>query len=111
MATVRINTSDTGWIARHAAEDDVIPYGTDVRGVMHFQAEVKVAGVEHVKFAGVSMVRFDIGDDWPLDHTRWAMYPESYLVDDGEPHDEDCACAGHGVCDYWNTVQSGPRAE
>ena len=27
------------------------------------------------------------------------------------PHDEDCACAGHGVCEWWNTVPSGPRAE
>jgi hypothetical protein len=28
-----------------------------------------------------------------------------------QPHDEDCECAGRGVCEYWNTVPAGPRAE
>ena len=80
MATVRINTSDLDWIKRHAGESDVIPYGTDVRGVMYFQAEVKVWQVERVTFAGAKMIRVQFVADAPLDHTRTAMYPESYLV-------------------------------
>jgi hypothetical protein len=47
---------------------------------MYFQVEVQVAAVEHVKFAGASMIRFDLGADWPGDCTRNAMYPEPYLV-------------------------------
>lgn len=80
MATIRINTSDTEWIKRHATEAEVVPYGTDVKGVMYFQAEVKAGQVEHVKFAGASMIRFDFGPDVPCDHASGAMYPESYLV-------------------------------
>jgi hypothetical protein len=81
MATVRINTSDIAWIKRNADEADVIPAGTDIKGVMYFQAEFQVDGVEHVKFAGCPMIRFDIGSDWPIDHTRTAMYPAAkYLV-------------------------------
>ena len=80
MTTVRINTSDTGWIKRHATEDEVIPYGTDIQGRMYFQADVEVASVEHVKFAGTSMIRFDLSAVWPLDHNRWAMYPDTYLI-------------------------------
>jgi hypothetical protein len=81
MATVRINTSDFNWITRNAPlESDVIPYGTDTKGVMYFQVEVEVASVEHVKFAGAKMIRFDLADR-PADHARpGAMYPESYLV-------------------------------
>jgi len=80
MATVRINTSDTDWIKRHADESDVIPYGTDARGVMYFQADVNVWRVEHVKFAGASMIRFEFAADAPADHQKNAMYPQSYLV-------------------------------
>ena len=81
MATVRINTSDIGWIKRNADEAEVVPCGTDVKGVMYFQAEFQVDDVEHVKFAGCQMIRFDFGSDWPMDHTRTAMYPAAkYLV-------------------------------
>ena len=80
MATVRINTSDTDWIERHAAGSEPVAYGTDIKGVMYFQVEVKVASVEHVKFAGASMIRFDLGLYWPSDCTRGAMYPDTYLV-------------------------------
>lgn len=80
MATVRINTSDTDWIKRNASESEAIPYGTDAQGVMYFQAEIQVAAVEHVTFAGARMIRFDLPDR-PADHARpGAMYPESYLV-------------------------------
>ena len=60
----------------------MVPCGTDVKGVMYFQVEVEVSAVEHVKFAGAKMIRFDLGADWPADCTRTAMYPESYLVSD-----------------------------
>lgn len=81
MAVVRINTSDTDWIRRHVTfAADVIPFGTDIKGVMYFQAEVEVGEVEYVKFAGASMIRFDLGADWPSDSTRTAMYPDKYLV-------------------------------
>ena len=80
MPTVKVNTSDIGWIKRHAAEAETVAYGTDIKGVMYFQVEVQVAEVEHVKFAGAKMIRFDLGFDWPADCTRTAMYPESYLV-------------------------------
>ena len=81
MSVVRINTSDTAWIKRNADEAEVVPAGTDVKGVMYFQAEIVVTGVEHVKFAGCEMIRFDFGSDWPADHTRTAMYPAAkYLV-------------------------------
>ncbi len=80
MATVKVNTSDLDWIKRHASEDDVIPYGTDTRGVMYFQADVTVLNVEHVTFAGAKMIRFEFVADAPLDHGRTAMYPDSYLV-------------------------------
>jgi hypothetical protein len=81
MATVRINTSDLEWIKRNAAlESDVIPYGTDTKGVMYFQVNVEVETVEHVKFAGASMIRFDLGPNAPRDSNRHAMYPESYLI-------------------------------
>ena len=81
MTAVRINTSDIAWIKRHSGEADAVAYGTDVKGVMYFQVEVKVASVEHVKFAGCEMIRFDFGSDWPIDHTRTAMYPAAkYLV-------------------------------
>ena len=83
MATVRINTSDIAWIKRNADEAEVIPHGTDIKGVMYFQAEFRVADVEHVKFAGCPMIRFDFGSDWPIDHTRTAMYPAAtYLVEE-----------------------------
>jgi hypothetical protein len=82
MATVKVNTSDTGWIKRHASESGTVAYGTDVKGVMYFTADVEVSEVEHVKFAGASMIRFDFGDDWPIDHTRNAMYPSTYLIND-----------------------------
>ena len=82
MPVVRINTSDTEWIRRHADEDDVIPYGTDARGVMYFQADVEVASVERVTFAGADMIRFGLADR-PADHARpGAMYPATYLVAD-----------------------------
>lgn len=81
-ATVKVNTSDVAWIERHGIdrEDMAVAYGIDIRGVMYFTTSVRVADVEHVKFAGAAMVRFDLGPDAPRDHSRWAMYPESYLV-------------------------------
>lgn len=79
MATVKINTSDTAWIERHGT-DWPVAYGTDIKGVMYFSAPVEVGAVEHVKFAGASMIRFDLGADAPSDHDRNAMYPDSYLV-------------------------------
>ena len=84
MATVRINTSDTAWLERldavSAADFAIVAYGADIKGVMYFQAEVEVASVEHVKFAGASMIRFDLGPNAPRDHNRYAMYPDTYLV-------------------------------
>ena len=83
MATVRINTSDTEWIERHGhGLEGPVAYGTDIKGVMYFTAPVEVADVEHVKFAGASMIRFDLGPDAPRDHNRWAMYPDTYLVEE-----------------------------
>ena len=83
MPVVRINTSDTDWIERHATtESEPVAYGTDIKGVMYFQVDVKVASVERVKFAGAKMIRFDLGLYWPSDCTRNAMYPESYLVEE-----------------------------
>jgi hypothetical protein len=87
MPTVRINTSDTAWIERHGikrdgrgAEDMAAAIGTDVKGVMYFATETEVSNVEHVKFAGASMIRFDLGPHAPRDHNRYAMYPATYLV-------------------------------
>ena len=83
MATVRINTSDTEWIERHGhGLEGPVAYGTDIKGVMYFTAPVEVADVEHVKFAGASMIRFDLGLYWPRDCTRGAMYPDTYLVEE-----------------------------
>jgi hypothetical protein len=79
MPAVKINTSDTAWIERRAI-DEPIAYGTDIKGVMHFTATVKVPAVQRVKFAGAAMIRFDLGADFPADHARGGMYPESYLV-------------------------------
>jgi hypothetical protein len=79
MPAVKINTSDTDWIERRGT-DWPIAYGTDIKGVMYFTAPVEVETVEHVKFAGAAMIRFDLGDDFPADHSRGGMYPESYLV-------------------------------
>lgn len=79
MPTVRINTSDTAWIKRHGIGVPVA-YGTDIKGVMYFGTVVEVTAVEHVKFAGASMIRFDLGPDAPRDHNRYAMYPDTYLV-------------------------------
>jgi hypothetical protein len=77
---VKVNTSDTKWIARRAV-DEPVAYGTDVKGVMYFSATIEVPNVEHVTFAGAKMIRFDIGKDAPRDHNRYAMYPATYLVD------------------------------
>jgi hypothetical protein len=110
MPTVKVNTSDREWLG-YRPVGDVVAYGTDIKGVMYFQTTVEVASVEHVKFAGAAMIRFDLGPNAPRDHNRYAMYPETYLVEDGSAHDVDCACAGHGVCEYWNTVPAGARAE
>jgi hypothetical protein len=79
MYEVKINTSDTEWIKRHAVAEPVA-HGTDIKGVMYFGTTISVGAVEHVKFAGAAMIRFDIGPDAPRDHNRHAMYPESYLV-------------------------------
>jgi len=81
MTTVRINTSDTEWIERHGhGLEGPVAYGTDANGVMYFTAEVEVASIERVSFAGAKMIRFDLADR-PADHVRpGAMYPESYLV-------------------------------
>jgi hypothetical protein len=76
---VKVNTSDTAWIQRRGTGEPVA-YGTDIKGVVYFQAIIEVPAVEHVKFAGAAMIRFDLGADWPQDATRGAMYPESYLV-------------------------------
>jgi hypothetical protein len=81
MPTVKINTSDTAWIERRGT-DWPIAYGTDIKGVMYFTAPVEVGEVEHVKFAGASMIRFDLGADAPRDSNRWAMYPDTYLVEE-----------------------------
>ena len=81
MNTVKVNTSDIEWIKRHGhGLEGPVAYGTDIKGVMYFTAPVEVAEVEHVKFAGAAMIRFDFGPDAPRDHDRWAMYPDSYLV-------------------------------
>lgn len=82
MATVRLNTSDIEWIKRHASEDDAIPYGSDAKGALYFQVEITVPHVEHVTFAKVDMIRFDLGDDLPSDAlNRWIMCPAArYLV-------------------------------
>lgn len=83
MATVRINTSDIEWIKRHGhGLEGPVAYGTDIKGVMYFTAPVEVETVEHVKFAGASMIRFDLGADAPRDHNRYAMYPDTYLVEE-----------------------------
>lgn len=79
MTRVKINTSDVAWIKRHGLGEPVA-HGTDIKGVMYFGTVIEVAKVEHVKFAGARMVRFDIGADAPCDHNRHAMYPESYLA-------------------------------
>ena len=81
MATVRINTSDTAWVERmHAVTAaEIVTYGNDIKGTVYFQVEVDVE-VERVKFAGASMIRFDLGPDGPRDSSRWAMYPDTYLV-------------------------------
>ena len=81
MAIVKINTSDTEWIGRRGLDPEgPVAYGTDIKGVMYFTAPVVVPGVEHVKFAGASMIRFDLGADAPRDSNRYAMYPAKYLV-------------------------------
>jgi hypothetical protein len=82
MATVRINTSDVAWIERHphGTGGDLVAYGKDIRGVMYFTTPAVVPEVEHIKFAGAAMIRFDLGPDAPRDHNRWAMYPETYLI-------------------------------
>ena len=82
MATVKVNTSDMEWINRNYADADVVAYGTDIKGVMYFTTLAEVADVEHVKFAGAAMIRFDLGPDAPRDHNRHAMYPDTYLVQD-----------------------------
>jgi hypothetical protein len=76
---VKVNTSDTKWIARRAV-DEPVAHGTDVKGAMYFSATIEVPNVEHVTFAGAKMIRFDIGKDAPRDHNRYAMYPATYLV-------------------------------
>jgi hypothetical protein len=81
MTQVKINTSDVDWIRKHGIGEPV-PIGTDVQGAMNFGTVVEVAGVEHVKFAGADMIRFDLGKDAPRDHNRHAMYPAHYLVDE-----------------------------
>jgi hypothetical protein len=79
MVKVKINTSDTKWIARRAV-DEPIAHGTDIKGVMYFTTTVEVESVEHVTFAGAKMIRFDLGKDAPRDHNRHGMYPATYLV-------------------------------
>ena len=76
---VKVNTSDTAWIERHALDEPVI-HGTDISGVLYFQVTAEVPAVEHVTFAGAKMIRFDLGPDAPRDGSRHAMYPETYLV-------------------------------
>jgi hypothetical protein len=83
MATVKVNTSDMEWAARHAnGPDGIIVHGTDIKGALYFSVTIEVAEVEHVKFAGAAMIRFDLGRDAPRDHNRHAMYPDTYLVQD-----------------------------
>ncbi len=79
MTTVKINTSDTEWIRRYGI-DLPCAIGTDVKGVMYFTTTIEVGTIEHVKFAGADMIRFNLGPDAPSDHNRNAMYPASYLV-------------------------------
>jgi hypothetical protein len=80
MTAVKINTSDIEWIKRHSSEDEAVIHGTDIKGRVYFTAPVEVAEVEHLKFAGASMIRFDLGPSAPRDHNRYAMYPGTYLV-------------------------------
>jgi len=79
MVKVKVNTSDTKWIARRSV-DEPVAHGTDIKGVMYFSATVEVPSVEHVTFAGAKMIRFDLGKDAPRDHNRYAMYPATYLA-------------------------------
>lgn len=76
---VTINTSDIDWIQRRGIGEPVA-HGTDIKGAMYFGTVVEVDAVEHVKFAGAQMIRFDLGKDAPRDHNRYAMYPAHYLV-------------------------------
>jgi hypothetical protein len=76
---VKINTSDTDWLTAHAI-DEPVTYGTDIKGVVYFSATITVGRVDHVRFAGCDMIRFDLGGDAPADHSRRAMYPAAYLV-------------------------------
>lgn len=78
MSQVKVNTSDVEWIKRNAT--DPVAYGTDIKGALYFQATISVAAVERTTFAGADMIRFDLGADAPRDHSRWAMYPATYLV-------------------------------
>lgn len=82
MSIVKVNTSDIDWIKRHNLDADAVAIGKDITGVMYFTAQVKVEHVEHTRFACAGMIRFDLGPDAPRDHARWAMYPESYLIED-----------------------------
>jgi len=79
MTRVKVNTSDIKWIERRSV-DEPVAHGADARGVMYFSATVEVASVEYVTFAGAKMIRFDLGEDAPRDHNRYAMYPAVYRV-------------------------------
>lgn len=78
MATVRVVTSDTAWIGRHGLTPAVLD-GKDCKG-REFYATTIERPVEHTKFGGKDMIRFDLGDDAPRDHNRWAQVPASWLV-------------------------------
>jgi hypothetical protein len=81
MATVKIRTSDTAWIAASGLTA-AVPAGEDCKGVRYFSTTVR-REVERLVFAGAQMVRLDLGTSTPKDQGRHVMVPASYIVSEG----------------------------
>jgi hypothetical protein len=81
MATVKIRTSDTAWIASHGLSPAVSD-GEDCNGVKFFSTTVR-REVQRVTFAGAQMARFDLGTSTPKDQGRHVMVPAAYVVSEG----------------------------
>ena len=76
---VHVRTADRAWAERRTVSPVLIDTGSG-----EFLATIDVDVVTPERFAGRDMIRFDIGEDAPSDHNRYALYPYTYGVDFGE---------------------------
>ena len=94
-----------------------VPHGQCPGTAPEFLSERVVVPVEYAaERARAALAAWDNRDHAGLYLDRAMALAETLRtllaeLDAETEHDVDCECAGRGVCESWNTVPSGARAE